>query len=243
MPHPESPRSFQTTRWSLVRAAADRGHAAEAARALSELCELCWYPVYAFIRRSGHGAQDAEDLTQGFFGRLIEKEILSAADPSRGRLRTFLLTCVRNHLHNEHERSIAAKRDARVLTSFHSKAAEDRYRHEPADDLTPDRLYQRRWALTLLSTTLDLLRAEFQTDGKESLFDALRPSLGFGASQDESYEQIASTLGMPVGTLKSHVYRLRERWRELLFEQVAATLDHPTADEIKAELAELMECL
>ncbi len=243
MPPPESPRSFQATRWSLVRAAAGQGDAAAAGRALAEICEICWYPIYAFIRRAGHPAHDAEDLTQGFFARLIEKDILSAADPTRGRLRTFLLTCVRNHLHHEHERSTAAKRDVRLLTSFDAAAAEDRYSREPADDLTPDRLYQRRWALTLLSTTLDLLEAEFHAAGKGSLFDALRPFLGFGVSTEESYDEAAFKLGMPLGTLKNHVFRLRQRWRELLFAQVAATLDDPTSDEIKAELAELMECL
>ncbi len=243
MPHHESPRSFQATRWSLVRAAAGQGDAAAAGRALAEICEVCWYPIYAFIRRSGHAPHDAEDLTQGFFARLIEKDILSAADPARGRLRTFLLTCVRNHLHHEHERNIAAKRDARLLTSFDAADAEDRYLREPADDLTPDRLYQRRWALTLLSATLDLLEREFHAAGKGVLFDALRPFLGFGVSTEQSYDDAAAKLGMPVGTLKNHVFRLRQRWRELLFEQVSATLDDPTSDEIKAELAELMECL
>lgn len=243
MPPPESPRSFQATRWSLVRAAAGQGDAAAAGRALAEICEICWYPVYAFIRRSGHSPHDAEDLTQGFFTRLIEKHILSAADPSRGRLRTFLLTCVRNHLHHEYERNTAAKRDVRLLTSFDAAAAEDRYAREPVDDLTPDRLYQRRWALTLLSATLDLLEAEFHASDKALLFDALRPFLGFGVSTEESYDEAASKLGMPVGTFKNHVFRLRQRWRELLFSQVAATLDDPTSDEIKAELAELMECL
>lgn len=243
MPSADTPHSFQATRWSLVRAAAGNGNTAEAQKALAEICEVCWYPIYAFIRRSGRTAQDAEDLTQGFFTRLIEKDILSAADPARGRLRTFLLTCVRNHLHHEHERSIAAKRDARLLTSFDAAEAEDRYRREPADDLTPDRLYQRRWALTLLSATLEILEREFQTAGKGTLFDALRPFLGFGVSTEESYEDAATKIGMPVGTLKNHIFRLRQRWRELLYEQVGATLDDPTSDEIKAELAELMECL
>jgi RNA polymerase sigma factor (sigma-70 family) len=242
MPHSGSPRTFLTTRWSLVRAAADRGNAAEAERAMAEICELCWYPIYAFIRRSGHSPQDAEDLTQSFFARVIERDILSSADPTRGRLRSFLLTCVRNHLRNEHDRNIAAKRDARLLTSFHAAAAEERYLREPVDELAPDRLYQRRWALTVLSAALDLLRVEFQEEGRESLFDVLRPFLGFGASTEESYDQTASALRMAVGTLKSHVYRLRQRWRELLFEQVAATLDNPAPAEIKAELADVMEC-
>ncbi len=131
MPPHESPRSFQATRWSLVRAAAGRGDAAAAGRALAEICEICWYPIYAFIRRAGHPAHDAEDLTQSFFARLIEKDILSAADPTRGRLRPFLLTCVRNHLHHEHERNTAAKRDVRLLTNFDAAAQKTATRASP----------------------------------------------------------------------------------------------------------------
>lgn len=149
MPSQVLPRSFQTTRWSLVqRANGDIDD--EALQALAALCDSYWYPVYAYIRRSGHGAHDAEDLTQGFFARLLEKGTLAHADPAKGRLRTFLLTCVRNYLHNEHERASAQRRGARLLTKFDAGWAEERFASEPADDLTPDRLYQRRWALTLL---------------------------------------------------------------------------------------------
>jgi len=243
MAGPESPRNFQPTRWSLVRAASGKGNAAEAASALAEICERYWYPVYVFIRRSGHKPHDAEDLTQSFFAGLIANDLLASADPSRGRLRNFLLTCVRNRLHNEHERNIAAKRDIRLLTSFHADDAEDRYLREGGDDLTPDRLYQRRWALTVLSVALDRLASEFGAAGKGDLFNALRPFLGFGVSVEASYEEVARQLGMPVGTLKNHVFRLRQRWQELLFEQVGGTLERPGPDEIKAELAELMECL
>lgn len=238
-----SRHSFQATRWSLVRAAASHGDTGEASRALAEICEVCWYPIYAYIRRSGHGEHDAQDLTQGFFAKLIERDILAAADPARGKLRSFLLTCVGNYLRHEHERSTAAKRDMRLLTSFDAQDAEERYRSEPVDRLTPDRLYQRRWALTLLETTLELLKDEYHSTGKAALFQELRSCLGFGSSKARSYEELAAQFAMPLGTLKNHVFRLRQRWRDLLFEQVAATLDEPTSDDIKAELAELMECL
>lgn len=236
------PRSFQTTRWSLVRRASG-GVDDDALEALAAICDSYWYPVYAYIRRSGHGAHDAEDLTQGFFARLLEKGTLAGADPSKGRLRSFLLTCVRNYLHNEHERASAERRGAHLLTSFNQDWAEERYATEPADNLTPDRLYQRRWALTLLEFTLQVLGEEYTADGKGGLFAALRPFLGFSREKAPNYDDLATRLDMPVGTVKNHVFRLRQRWREILFEQVSLTLADPTSDEIKGELSELIGCV
>jgi len=246
MPSQVLPRSFQTTRWSLVqRANGDIDD--EALQALAALCDSYWYPVYAYIRRSGHGAHDAEDLTQGFFARLLEKGTLAHADPAKGRLRTFLLTflltCVRNYLHNEHERAYAQRRGAHLLTSFDAGWAEERFASEPADDLTPDRLYQRRWALTLLEFTLQVLEQEYSADGKRELFAALRPCLGFTKEKTPNYADLATRLGCTESTVKSHVFRLRQRWREILFQQVSVTLDDPTSDEIKGELGELLECV
>ena len=239
---PVTPRSFQTTRWSLVHRA--NGAADDEARAaLAALCDSYWYPIYAYIRRSGHGAHDAEDLTQGFFARLLEKDILAAADPAKGKLRTFLLTCVRNYLHNEHARASAERRGAHLLTSFDQDWAEERYATEPADDLTPDRLYQRRWALTLLEFTLQLLSEEYRADDKGDLFTALRPCLGFSKEKTPNYAGLATRLRCTESTVKSHVFRLRQRWREILFQQVSVTLDDPTSDEIKAELSELLGCV
>ena len=211
--------------------------------ALAALCEGYWYPIYAFIRRSGKSPHDAEDLTQGFFARLVEKTVLAGADPAKGKLRTFLLACARHFLADEHDRARAQKRGAALLTSFDAIAAEERYAIEPVDDLSPDRLFQRRWALTLLDQALQMLTAEFSADGKAPLFAALRPFLGFGAGAVKSYEELAPELGLPIGTLKNHVFRMRKRWRELLLEQVAATLDDPTEDEIRAELSELLGCV
>lgn len=236
------PRTFQTTRWSLVhRANGDVDE--DALAALAALCDSYWYPIYAYIRRSGHGAHDAEDLTQGFFTRLLEKDILAAADPAKGKLRTFLLTCVRNYLHNEHARASAERRGAHLLTSFNQDWAEERYATEPVDDLTPDRLYQRRWALTLLEFTLQLLGEEYTTDGKSELFTALRPCLGFSKEKTPNYADLATRLGSSESALKTQVFRLRQRWREILFQQVSLTLDDPTSDQIKDELSELIGCV
>ena len=236
------PQTFQTTRWSLIQRANGEVDE-EAQQALAALCDSYWYPVYAYIRRSGHGAHDAEDLTQGFFARLLEKGTLAHADPAKGRLRTFLLTCVRNYLHNEHERATSQRRGAHLLTSFDVGWAEERFASEPVDDLTPDRLYQRRWALTLLEFTLQVLEQEFSADGKRELFTALRPCLGFTKEKALNYTELATRLGCTEGSVKSHVFRLRQRWREILFQQVSVTLDDPTSDAIKGELSELLECV
>lgn len=238
-----TPRSFRTTRWSLVRrAVAD--DSAEAMDAMETLCEAYWYPLYAFIRRSGYTPEDAEDLTQGFFERMLDRDILSTADPDRGKLRTFLLTCLRRYLAHEKERRLALKRGGGChITSVDSAWAEDRYQHEPVDHLTPDRLYQRRWALTVLEHALRLLREEYEERGRGKLFETLRPYLGMGGGPELSYEEASASLGQTVNNTKTQVFRLRQRWRELLFQQVSLTLDDPSADEIKAELSELMQCL
>ena len=243
MERPTAPRSFQTTRWSVVRRAIGSEDAA-AKQALADLCNAYWYPLYAYFRRSGQGAHAAEDLTQGFFARLFAKNFFAAAEQSKGKLRTFLLTDARYFLADENDRARAKKRGGRgVLTSFDSTWAEERYAKEPADLLSPDRLYQRRWAVTVLEYSLELLEAEFTTRGKAEVFVALRPFLGFAPAPRQPYEEIATTLGLSVGTVKNQVFRLRERWRKLLFEQVALTLDDPTPEDIKGELAELIECV
>jgi len=242
MPPPTAPHSFRTTRWTTVRRAVGADDVA-ARQALAALCSGYWYPIYAFIRRSGKSPHDAEDLTQGFFVRLVEKSMLASADPAKGKLRTFLLSCVRHFLADEQDRAHAQKRGAALLTSFDAVEAEERYAIEPVDQLSPDRLFQRRWVLTLLEQTLHVLGEEFAAQGKAETFAALRPFLGFGTGVAKSYEELAPELGVPIGTLKNHVFRMRERWRELLLEHVAATLDEPTPEEIRAELSELLGCV
>ncbi|HEY3901466.1 MAG TPA: sigma factor [Chthoniobacter sp.] len=238
LPH----HSFHTTRWTVVRRAVGNDDVA-ARQALAILCDGYWYPLYAFFRRSGKGAHDAEDLTQGFFVRLLEKEVLASADPEKGKLRTFLLSCARHFLADENDRANARKRGGGLLTSFDAVQAEERYAIEPMDDLTPDRLFQRRWALTLLDQTLQALGAEYVAREKGALFAALRPFLGFGTGVVKSYEELVAELGMPAGTLKNHVFRMRERWRALLLERVGETLDEPTPEQVRAELSELIGCV
>lgn len=237
-----APHSFQTTHWSIVRDAV-RPDDAAAKQALASLCETYWYPLYAYFRRSGKSSHDAEDLTQGFFARLLANKTLAAADPEKGHLRTFLLACARNFLADDYDRASAQKRDRSLLVSFDALNAEERYAGEPQDVLTPDRLFQRKWALTVLEQSLKTLGEEYERRGQEAVFAELRPFLGFGAGPKQRYEEVSARMGIPVGTLKNQVFRLRERWRQLLFEQVGNTLTNPTHDDIKAELSELLGCV
>jgi len=231
---------FATTRWSLILAARGRpSPAAEAA--LAELCAAYWYPLYAFIRRSGRDAIAAEDLTQEFFARLLEKSWLGQADQARGRFRAFLVTACRHFLANEHDREISLKRGGgRVALSFDFHDADNRYAREPADELTPDRLFERRYALALLDQVMTALRAEYAATGKEPLFDALKGTLA-GATDWPSYADIAGPLGMTPGAAKVAAHRLRQRYRDRLRAAIAQTLDDPAAvdDEIRHLFAAL----
>lgn len=231
--------SFIQTRWSMVRRAVD-DQASGSQLALGQLCQNCWYPIYAFIRRSGKSAEDAEDLCQGFFERVIRTRLLASADPEKGRLRTFLLSCLKHYMADQHDRNLAQKRGAGKVVEFSALSAEEQYLAEPVDTVTPDRLYQRQWALQIISTSMQELESTYQSEGKAALFTALKPFLGFSQSSEPNYQTVADALGLNLNTLKSHIRRLRERWRDTIRAQVAATLDDPTPDEIKAELRELL---
>jgi RNA polymerase sigma factor (sigma-70 family) len=230
---------FKTTQWTMVRQVQDED-GDKAAQALAMLCEAYWYPIYVFIRRSGIKPHDAEDLSQGFFARLLSNNSLASADPAKGKLRTFLLACLRNYLGDERDRATAQKRGAALLSSFDAVLAEELYREEALDDLSPDRLFQRRWALSVLESSMELLAQEFELSGKGEIFAELKPFLGFGAKPEKGYDEISRALGIPVGTLKNQVHRLRERWCAILFEQVGMTLEDPTPENIKSELQELL---
>lgn len=242
MPPDPRNRVFQTTRWTIVRQAID-GNGADADRALASLCDLYWYPLYAFVRRSGLKPEDAEDATQSFFCRLLNRRLLHSVDREKGRLRSFFLACLRNHLADERDRAKAQKRGAAKVVSFDPTVAENIYLADAVETLTPDQLYQRRWALSLLERSMESLTEEYRSAGQEKLFAALRSFLGFTAEPERRYDEVAPELGIPVGTLKSHVHRMRKRWRDILFEHVSATLDKPTPEDIKDELRELMGCL
>jgi RNA polymerase sigma-70 factor (ECF subfamily) len=233
---PQAAWRFASTRWSVV-AAAGRRESPEARAALAILCQSYWYPLYAYARRRLASPDDAQDLTQEFFARLLEKDYLQAADPSRGKFRSFLLTAFQRFLTKEHARAAAQKRggDRRPL-SLDFQHGEQRYCHEPADASTPESLYQRRWALTLLEQTLARLRQEFARAGKERLFEALKWTLtGDGAG--EPYEHIGRDLGLSEAAVKTAAHRLRRRYQELLRAEVAQTVASP--EEVEDELRDL----
>jgi RNA polymerase sigma factor (sigma-70 family) len=231
-PAPHSAQ-FATTRWSMVLSAARSG-APEAPRALGELCHAYWFPLYVFIRRQGWSAQDAEDLTQDFFARILEKEILADVGPEKGRFRTFLLVCVRRFLINERERRGAAKRGGgRQAVSFDRDDAERQYGLALSSSATPDQAFERRWAIATLENALQKLAEEFATRGKEKLFNHIKVYLAADQAAPP-YAQMARQMGVTEAAVKVAVHRLRGRFRILLEQEIASTLasDEELADEI-----------
>jgi RNA polymerase sigma-70 factor (ECF subfamily) len=231
---------FQTTHWSLVAAARDRA-SPEARQALAELCEAYWYPLYAFVRRSGYGSEEARDLTQEFFARLLEKDYLAGVDSEKGKFRSFLLTACKHFLANERDRALAQERGGGcTIHSFDSGDAESRFGHEPAHQMTADRLYDRRWALMLLQNALAQLRREFQQAGKEPVFERLKGLLT-GEKRAERYAEVAAALEISESSVKVSVHRLRRRYGEILREEIGRTLRDPS--EIDAEIRDLFVAL
>jgi RNA polymerase sigma-70 factor (ECF subfamily) len=231
---------FRTTHWSVIVAAQD-GQSTEARAALAELCEAYWYPLYAFTRRQGHSMEDARDLTQEFFTRLLEKDYLGAADREKGKFRSYLLACCKHFLANEHDRAKALKRGGGVaIRSLDCGVAESRYSEEPAHDVTPERLFERRWALVLLQNVFARLRAEHERDGKLKLFEQLKPFLA-GDGPTVRYAQAAEALHLSSGAVKVAVHRLRRRYRELVHEEIARTVDAPAL--VEAEIRDLFAAL
>ncbi|HEY1377696.1 MAG TPA: sigma-70 family RNA polymerase sigma factor [Gemmataceae bacterium] len=226
---------FATTRWSLVAAAKDPA----ARQALADLCGLYWYPVYAFVRRRGYSADDAGDLTQEFFARLIEKAGVAGADPAKGRFRSYLLGACRHFLANERDRAAAQKRGGgRPVGSLDLADAERRYAAEPADGRTPEQVFERRWALTLLDGVLAGLRAEYAAAGQDVLFDRLKSSLTGDAGP---YVELAAELGLTEGAVKVAAHRLRRRYRDRLRAAIAETVATP--EDIEAEIRDLFAAL
>ncbi len=221
--------------------AAGQSDSAQAAEALEQLCRTYWYPLYAFVRRQGHNAPDAEDLTQEFFARFLAKEYFERADPARGRFRSFLLACLKNFLAEQHRYAGRLKRGGgQPSVSWDSKTAEERYQLEPAEPLTPEKIYDRHWALTLLENALARLGGEQSAAGRQEVFAALKDCL-WGEGGDTSYAEAAARLNMTVGALKVTIYRLRQRYRELLREEVANTV--VAAEDIDSELRHLIAAI
>jgi RNA polymerase sigma-70 factor (ECF subfamily) len=228
---------FATTHWSVVMAAG-KNHSTQAADALEQLCRTYWYPLYAFVRRHVAEAHDAEDLTQEFFTRFLAKEYFGRADPALGRFRSFLLACLKNFLAEQRRQARRLKRGGGQTTiSWDSQTAEERYRLEPADPVTPEQVYDRRWALTLLETVLARLAEEQSAAGKDRVFAQLKDYL-WGETRETSYGETAAHLGMTEGAVKVTVHRLRRRLRDLLREEVAHTV--AAGEEIDEELRHLI---
>jgi len=239
-PHETQAQWFATTQWTTVLTARDP-QSTRAAEALERLCRRYWPPIYAFIRRRGHGPEDAQDLTQEFFARLLEKSYLDAADAAKGRFRTLLLTAVSRFLVNERERARAQKRGGgAVHFSLEADAAEGGYRVEPADPATPETIFERRWAETVLEAVLARLRREFKDAGQPDRFDILKPFLA-AEQQAPSGAEVATRLGLSESAVYSAVHRLRQRYGELLREEIAQTVARP--EEIDEELRSLVRAM
>lgn len=230
---------FAPTRWSLV-CAAGADDPASAQSALEQLCRAYWYPLYAFVRRSGKSPEEAEDLTQEFFARVLASDFLAQADRERGRFRTFLLTALQRFLTNEWHRATAQKRGAGIaVISIDAALAEDRYHAEPVDIATPELLYERRWAITLLDQVLTGLADEYAANGQAAVFAALRDLLGGSSAVDPAYAEIATRLGMTEAAVKVAMYRLRRRYADRLRAEIAQTVASPA--DIEDEIARLFQ--
>lgn len=233
---------FPTTRIELIRAASDPS-GPRAREALSSVCQAYWYPIYAYLRRVGHSHEAAEDLTQGFFARLLEKRYLDGFESERGRFRSYLLTALKHFVSHERDRERAQKRGGAVdILPLEATlgSAERRYRLEPHDDLTPDRLFERQWALAVLSQVERHLEEEELAGGRGDRFSRLKVFL-VGGERDVRYEALAAELSTSEGALKVAVHRLRRRFRELLREEVARTVG--STDEVGDELRSLLTAL
>ena len=231
---------FATTRWSVVLAAG-HGDTSHAHDALAHLCRSYWYPLYAYARRRGQSPHDAQDLTQEFFARLLQGNWVAQADRQRGRFRTFLLSAMQHFMANEWNKARAQKRGGtQPVLSLNDDSAEQRYQLEPAEKSTPETLFERGWALSLLNDVLRRMEEEYRRDGKSAWMEAMRPALT--ADRDSiGYADIAQKLGMTEAAARVAVHRLRQRYRRLIQAEVANTVASP--DEVEAEMRHLFQVL
>jgi RNA polymerase sigma-70 factor (ECF subfamily) len=231
---------FATTHWSVVLAAGQQD-TPQSTAALEQLCRTYWYPLYAHVRRRGYRPEDAQDLTQEFFARLLAKQWVSVADRQRGKFRTFLLGALDHFLANEWHRARTEKRGGgQVVFSLDGVAAERRYLLEPVDLADAACLYERRWALTLLDRVLERLRTEFSATGNQARFDQLQPCL-LGDKAGQTYATLAAAWQTTEAAVKMTVSRMRRRYRELFLEEIAQTVSAP--EEIQAEVRYLRTVL
>lgn len=229
-----APPLFVTTRWSVVLAAQDKASPASGA-ALESICRAYWYPLYALVRRQGHAPHDAQDLTQEFFARLLQKDYLRSADREKGRLRTFLHVALKRFLANEWDRLRAQKRGGGVVpVSFDTAVAEERYLQHGTEALSAERIYERQWAMTLLEQALARLRAEYQGARKEAEFDRIKGTLTAERGAIP-YAELAAQLNTTEGAARVAVHRVRKHFREIFRATIADTVDDPAEvdDEVR----------
>lgn len=231
------PGLFATTHWSVVLAAGhDSSPAAQ--QALETLCRNYWYPLYAHIRRCGYAPEDAQDLTQEFFIRILQSHSLSSARREKGRFRSFILGALKHFLSDAKDRAAAQKRGGgQVIISWEQHLAEERFGREPIDEQSPDKLFERRWALTVLEQAVVRLRTEYEAAGRAPVFEALK---GYVTAEkgEPSYAETAAKLGLSESAMKSAIHRLRQRYHELVREEVAQTVADPR--ELEEEIRHLM---
>ena len=234
------PFRFATTSWTQVLAARE-SPSTESREALEVLCKTYWYPLYAFVRRQGNGPEEARDLTQGYFAQLLEKGYLEDFDPSLGRFRVFLKASVKNFLSKERDKAHAWKRGGHTqIVSLSADEVEGRYRYEPVDRLTPEEIFERRWALTILERALGKLREEFEGSGKAEEFDQLKGHLT-GEEVKVPYRDVAKALGSTETAVRTSVHRLRQRFGSLLRKEIAETVAAPS--EVEDEMRHLLRVI
>lgn len=237
---PPEPRGFPTTNWGVVQKAAEV-NSVDSSQAFATLCEAYWHPLYFYIRRHGHNAEDARDLTQDFFARLLEKHYLKDFQPERGRFRSFLLACLKHFLLNDLERSHAGKRGGgRPPLRLDLEGAERLFSAAQTHTASPEEIFERQWALTMLHRVLDRLREELAGKGNVDHFDRLKGYV-MGEAGRVPYAQVAETLGMTEGAVKVAVHRLRERLGLLLRQEIASTVSDPA--EVDGEIRFLLKAL
>ena len=230
---------FSTTRWSVI-VAAGRSTGDSARAALETLCRDYWYPLYAYLRRSGQSPNDAEDLTQGFFAGFLAKNYLADLSPEKGRFRSYLLGALKHHVSGVRKRARAAKRGGgKAPLPLDFERAEERYRLEPSHDVTPDRIYERSWAIALLENVVEKLERDYADRGNGDLFAALR---GFLTGADDTpYVDVGAGLDMSEGAVKVAVHRMRRRYGELLRDEITRTLE--PGDDVESEIRHLFAAL
>jgi RNA polymerase sigma factor (sigma-70 family) len=233
---------FHTTRWSAVLLSV-QSRAPGSQAALAELCRIYWYPIYSFVRRRGASPEDAQDLTQGFFLHLLAHKALSQVSPLKGKFRSFLLASLQNYLSDEADRARCLKRGGNIeIIPLDMGLAEDRYRLVPLDFLTADKVFDARWAMTLMDEAMDRLHQEYAGQGKISVLETLKPFIDpINSKAALSYAQVADTLQVPVRSVKKLIFRLRKRYASVLREEVARTVSD--SRQVDEEIHSLCEAL